>query len=85
MALLLPSGEPVTVPALLSYRTHDPLAVRIVFHTPTAGHVPWVFARDLLAQGLHRPSGHGDVQIWPTEAGHEKVLNLALTSPQGTA
>ncbi|MGW3231118.1 hypothetical protein [Kitasatospora sp. NPDC001095] len=33
MELRLPSGEPGTLPTLLSYRSHDPLAVRIVFHT----------------------------------------------------
>jgi Streptomyces sporulation and cell division protein, SsgA len=85
MELLLPSGEPVTLPALLSYRRHDPLAVRIVFHTDTDGPVPWVFARDLPAQGLHRPSGQGDVQLWPQGAGHQEVLNLALSSREGTA
>ncbi|MEV7189878.1 SsgA family sporulation/cell division regulator [Kitasatospora sp. NPDC093102] len=85
MELLLPSGEPVTLPTLLSYRSYDPLAVHIVFHTDADGRVPWVFARDLLAQGLHRPSGQGDVQVWPGAVGHEEVLNLALSSPEGTA
>ncbi|GGU96068.1 hypothetical protein HS99_0005350 [Kitasatospora aureofaciens] len=88
MELLLPSGEPVTLPTLLSYRSHDPLAVRIVFHTDGDGQVLWAFARDLLAQGLRRPSGQGDVQVWPGAVGavgHEEVLNLALSSREGTA
>ncbi|MFE7530238.1 SsgA family sporulation/cell division regulator [Kitasatospora sp. NPDC057542] len=85
MELLLPSGEPVTLPTLLSYRSYDPLAVRIVFHTDAHGRIPWVFARDLPAQGLHRPSGQGDVQVWPGAVGHEEVLNLAFSSPEGTA
>ncbi|MFF2145778.1 SsgA family sporulation/cell division regulator [Kitasatospora sp. NPDC058190] len=85
MEVLLPSGEPVTLPTLLSFRSYDPLAVRTVFHTDTDGQVSWVFARDLLAQGLRRPSGQGDVQVWPGAVGHEEVLNLALSSPEGTA
>jgi Streptomyces sporulation and cell division protein, SsgA len=34
-----------------------------------AGHVTdaieWVFARDLLTDGLHTPTGEGDVHVWP--------------------
>lgn len=27
--------------------------------------VEWVFARDLLTDGLHTPTGEGDVHVWP--------------------
>ncbi|MFI1935897.1 SsgA family sporulation/cell division regulator [Streptomyces purpureus] len=51
----------------LRYVPHDPLAVRLDFlvaesEPPVA---TWVFARDLLATGLTRPSGEGDVRVRP--------------------
>ncbi|WP_194897100.1 SsgA family sporulation/cell division regulator [Catenulispora pinisilvae] len=27
--------------------------------------IEWVFARDLLTDGLHTPTGEGDVHVWP--------------------
>ncbi|WP_179382200.1 SsgA family sporulation/cell division regulator [Streptomyces sp. SA15] len=56
-----------------------------VFHTDTDRSVPWVLARDLPAQGLLRPSGQGDVHIWPVGHGPDAEPNIALSSPQGTA
>lgn len=85
MELVLASGEAVSLRTRLSYRSYDPLAVHAHFRTDADDLVPWVFARDLLAQGLLRPSGQGDVQVWPGGAGPEAVLNLALSSPDGTA
>ncbi|WP_030184605.1 SsgA family sporulation/cell division regulator [Streptomyces sp. NRRL S-813] len=85
MALAVAPGEQLTVPARLEYDTDDPFAVRLVFHPGAAYSVTWVMARQLLARGLFRPSGEGDVQIRPTGAGPDAELNLVLSSPYGIA
>ncbi|WP_405876832.1 SsgA family sporulation/cell division regulator [Streptomyces sp. NBC_01136] len=83
--VLTPEERGVTVLTRLRYDPHDPFAVSVVFHTDVNGSVPWFFARDLLARGVLRPSGQGDVQVWPTGEGPDAVLNLALSSPHGAA
>ena len=53
----------------------------------------WIFARDLLADGLMTPEGDGDVLIWPSSPssartgrpGPLSVLNMKLSSPFGEA
>lgn len=61
----------------------DPFAVRMTFfvgdHTPE-----WIFARELLAEGLYSPSGSGDVIVW-VEPEDDGVLHLALSAPLGEA
>ncbi|MEY9859687.1 hypothetical protein ABH935_005320 [Catenulispora sp. GAS73] len=62
------------VPAVLRFRSDDPFAVRLAFLDvdPDRGEdggavdgIEWVFARDLLTDGLHTPTGEGDVHVWP--------------------
>ena len=62
------------VPAVLRFRSDDPFAVRLAFLDvdPDRGAdgrvvdgIEWVFARDLLTDGLHTPTGEGDVHVWP--------------------
>lgn len=56
------------IPAALRYDRSDPFAVRVVF-PPDASldgrEAVWTFARELLEEGMRRPSGTGDVHIWP--------------------
>lgn len=74
----------VDVPCTLDYRAEEPFAVRATFRTGVAD-IEWSFARDLLAEGMTRPSGEGDIVIWP-ETGHRTQLVLmALNSPSGQA
>lgn len=75
----------IAVPALLSYRTDDPYAVHFTFHLGSASPVEWNFSRDLLAEGLRRPCGRGDVRLWPTTVGGRAVLYMALASLDGDA
>lgn len=44
--------------------------------------VEWVFARDLLTDGLHTPTGEGDVHVWPFGPGD---LMIELRSGASTA
>ncbi|WP_055477542.1 SsgA family sporulation/cell division regulator [Sphaerimonospora mesophila] len=73
------SDDPtVLIPVTLAYTGADPHAVTLTFlrdsGEPT---VTYRFARELLEDGLARPSGVGDVQVRPHEtAGHLLVLTL---------
>ncbi len=81
------------VPALLCYDAADPFAVRIAFGDvgdehgavdPDDGGIAWLVSRELLQSGLDRPSGDGDVRIWPAHAATD-VLFLHLRAPSGEA
>jgi hypothetical protein len=83
--VVAPTDGPSEVPVAMRYDTADPYAVHAVFQVSAAQQVAWVFARELLTQGLDQPSGDGDVRIWPaTESGHAVVF-LLLRSPDGEA
>ena len=81
------------VPALLCYDPSDPFAVRIAFgdvgdesdlvNVEEAG-IAWLVSRELLQSGLDRPSGDGDVRVWPAH-GATDVLFLHLRAPSGEA
>jgi len=79
------TGEASRLDGELEYNAADPFAVTAVFR---AGETPirWVFARDLLAEGIFSPVGDGDVQVWPCLdiRGHAVVI-LELNSPYGEA
>ena len=80
MALLGGDGaEPVR--AEMRYSRSDPLAVEMRLSVDGDPAVSWVFGRDLLIEGLRRPTGIGDVRLYPV---HESVI-IELRSPSGTA
>ena len=72
-------AEPVR--AELRYHRKDPLAVEMRLSIGKSPVVSWVFGRDLLIEGLRRPSGVGDVRFYPV---HESVL-VELRSCTGKA
>jgi hypothetical protein len=83
--VVAPTDGPSQVCVSMRYDTADPYAVHAVFRVTLDQQVAWVFARELLTQGLDQPSGDGDVRIWPaSQAGHE-VVCIALRSPDGEA
>ncbi|MET8029970.1 SsgA family sporulation/cell division regulator [Streptomyces avermitilis] len=79
LRLVVSDDFSLPIPAGLRYDTADPYAVRAVFHTG-GEMVEWVFARDLLAQGLYRPAGIGDVRLWPSSRLGESNVCIALRS-----
>jgi hypothetical protein len=94
LGLRLVAAEQAVVPlvASLHYSGNDPYAIRMAFHVGSEDPVEWIFARDLLADGLMTPEGDGDVQIWPSgpaggadEQNPLSVLNIKLSSPFGEA
>jgi hypothetical protein len=85
LRLVVPEHGGVPLTAGLYYRGDDPYAIRMAFHVGTDDPVEWIFARDLLAEGLDCVAGDGDVRVWPSTAAHRDVLNLELSSPFGQA
>lgn len=93
LRLIVPQQTIVPLVASLFYSGEDPYAIRIAFHVGLDEPVEWIFARDLLAEGIQERTGQGDVQVWPSTAtpdpaGEETgqpVLNLELSSPFGQA
>jgi hypothetical protein len=85
--LVVPGGPSLPVMAGLSYESADPWAVRVAFQTGGEGDgiVEWMFARQLLTEGIARAVGDGDVRVWPTTRDGERVVNLAMASPTGAA
>jgi hypothetical protein len=84
MNLVLTADRSVTVLALLDYSAHEPYSVRATFRT-SEGDVRWVFARDLLSDGLIKPAGDGDIAVWPSKNSNGDVFCLSLSSPSGQA
>lgn len=59
------------------YDPADPHACHVEFtDLDQTQRVGWVFARELLAAGLHRPVGIGDVQVQPLAGDHQILLRL---------
>ncbi len=84
LKLVLTADRSVTVLALMDYAAHEPYSVRATFRT-SEGDVNWVFARDLLAEGLRKPAGVGDIAVWPSRNSSGDVFCLSLSSPSGQA
>ena len=85
--LVVPGGPSLPVLAGLRYDSNDPWAVRVAFQTGGEGDgiVEWMFARQLLTDGVAQATGEGDVRVWPSLHGTERVVNLAMASPSGSA
>jgi hypothetical protein len=92
LRLVVPGGPSLPVLAGLRYEASDPWAVRVAFQTGARnedgsgdGVVEWMFARQLLTDGVAKTVGEGDVRVWPSAAGGARVVNLAMASPSGSA
>lgn len=85
LRLVVPGSASLPVLADLRYEIADPYAVHVAFHTGTSDTVEWTFARQLLTDGVTRPVGDGDVQVWPAPAAARPCVNLSLSSPSGRA
>ena len=85
LQLIVPDRAPVPLVARLDYSVDDPYAIRAAFHVGDDEPVEWIFARELLTVGIIRETGEGDVRIWPSQDGKERMVNIALSSPFGQA
>src|SRR6185312_13588345 len=82
--LISPDSPVVPVKVELTYDSRDPYAVQASFRTGHGTAVDWVFARDLLADGLMASSGTGDVRVQPMPTDATRI-ELELNSPSGHA
>ncbi|WP_327127601.1 SsgA family sporulation/cell division regulator [Streptomyces sp. NBC_01727] len=81
----VPEELSVPLPAELHYDMTDPYAVRLSLGAPEARPVNWVFARTLLAEGLCRPTGVGDVLVFPRHGCRPHSMRIVLRSAAGAA
>jgi hypothetical protein len=83
LMLAAPGQLSVPVTATLSYTTSDPYAVTLAIRVAGLDEpVEWIFARELLAAGLKRSAGIGDVEVSPAGEG---TVCIRLSSPFGDA
>jgi Streptomyces sporulation and cell division protein, SsgA len=89
LRLVVPQQTIVPLVASLYYSKEDPYAIRIAFHVGLDEPVEWIFARELLTNGIESRDGLGDVVVWPsagsTDDNPGRVLNIELSSPFGQA
>jgi hypothetical protein len=86
MVRLVEEGGSLPVRASFCYEQADPYAVEVVFHGEAYDEpVSWVFARELLVAGIDRPTGEGDVQLWPWSSPRGDFVALRLVVPEGEA
>jgi hypothetical protein len=69
-----PDGSTAPVETELLYQADDPFAVTMKFHAGGAVAI-WIMGRDLLAEGMTKTAGIGDVRVRPA-AGRTLVLEL---------
>lgn len=79
-----PIGRAIPVKVELQYDTREPYAIKASFTTRESDTIDWVFARNLLADGLLIPTGEADVRIRPCTYDLKSVL-VELNSPAGSA
>lgn len=78
-------GTQETFRGTFGYLASDPFAVTVLFQSKTIPglSVEWVFARDLLVDGLLAEVGDGDVRVMLAVRDHRKMTVLVLQSPYG--
>jgi hypothetical protein len=81
---MLCEGGQVGVAAELGYCRDDPYAVTATFRVGTDDGVRWLFARDLLIEGLIAGAGDGDIRIAPDQFDSDLVL-VELRGPDRRA
>jgi hypothetical protein len=79
--LLLSDRTSISFAARLHYDVKDPYAVTITFLFEDESEVEWVFGRELLADGLNRQVGEGDVMLRPTGEDCSPEVELVLSTP----
>ena len=78
-------GPIATITTELSYDAADPFALTMDFRVLPATQ-RWVFARDLLIDGIYRPTGRGDVHVFPCiDRDGSAAVGVLLLSVAGRA
>ena len=66
--------------AELRYDPSDPIAVALAIGTECGEPVVWVFARELLAEGIKDCAGEGDITIEPASDIDSRELRITLAT-----
>jgi hypothetical protein len=85
-ALLAATGSGTVTPVTTrwTYESFEPYALTVAFATERGRWVEWVFARDLLVDGLTQPTGEGDLRVSP-DLEDPELLVLEIYAPSGSA
>ena len=68
-----------------TYDAAEPFTIGVAFLSEDDVWVQWVFARDLLVNGLTGSAGIGDVRLRPRRTNGRTALQLEIESPDGHA
>ncbi|HEX5403098.1 MAG TPA: SsgA family sporulation/cell division regulator [Pseudonocardiaceae bacterium] len=85
-ALLAAAGSDAVTPVTTrwTYESTEPYQLTVAFATERGRWVEWVFARDLLIDGMSEPTGDGDLRVRLDEEDPE-LLVLEIYAPSGSA
>ncbi|MFD2691914.1 SsgA family sporulation/cell division regulator [Streptomyces phyllanthi] len=78
--LVAAHAQRIRVLAHMSYSAEDPLAVTATFTHEGRLLAQWRLDRRMLAEGVQRPVGEGDVRLRPQRAGTRNELRIELSS-----
>ncbi|MFF0292616.1 SsgA family sporulation/cell division regulator [Kitasatospora sp. NPDC004614] len=83
--IVLGEHQSIAVPVRLGYCADDPYAVALEFLGQASEAGVWQFSRDLLWEGLQKPTGLGDVRVWPPCPCHGRTeLRIMLQGDDGS-
>jgi hypothetical protein len=68
-----------------TYDAAEPFTIAVSFQSEDDVWVEWVFARDLLVNGMTGSAGIGDVRLRPKRTNGRTALQLEIESPEGHA
>ena len=68
-----------------TYDAAEPFTIAVAFLSEDDVWVQWVFARELLVNGLTGSAGIGDVRLRPRRTNGRTALQLEIESPDGHA
>jgi len=78
-------GQPAPVVTRWSYDAADPFAITLGVRTRSNRWVEWLVARDLVAEALEGPSGHGHIRMSPQVVQGYDIVEIEISSHDGRA
>ncbi|HET9138438.1 SsgA family sporulation/cell division regulator [Actinophytocola sp.] len=82
---LVALADDLPVRSRWTYDVREPFTIAVAFQTEQDHWVRWVFARDLLVNGMTGSAGIGDVRLRPRRTDGRTMLQLEIESPEGHA
>ncbi|MEK6441214.1 MULTISPECIES: SsgA family sporulation/cell division regulator [unclassified Pseudonocardia] len=78
-------GQPAPVVTRWTYTATDPFAVTLAVRTRHDRWVEWLVGRDLVLEGLSRPTGDGDIRMSPQLVQGYDIVEIEIRSTDGRA